>query len=260
MVYQCHASFVEKHPFKVLERKTKSCSRHKFREEKMKNKIQRCLFLLLSGILLFTLPYCKKDPINTNDPTTNDSIPDNPTPDEPIVSDTTNYDLVDFAFRDLVGVFNLDTVGKTKTLQMSYPFNEGDYMVYNFDPQTKQDTMTASGVYHYTGSDESIPSETPFSVMWTKKPLDGQEAVRLKYEYNGNKNVTRLPNPFVMYLVPGQKGDNNMQMIVTNTMAGSCWGEAEITGNNAHCTVSTDHEYSFDSPFNVNITENYPKP
>ena len=201
----------------------------------------------MSGIFLFTLPYCKKDPINTNDPTTP-------------VGDTTNWDLVDFALRGLVDVFNLDTVGQTKTLQMSYPFNEGDYMVYNFEPQTKQDTMYANGVYHYTGGDESIPSETPYSVMLTRKPFEGQDAVLLRHDYNGNKNITHLPNPYAMYLVPGEQGDNNMQMIVTHVQYGSSSGEADITGDNAHCTVYSANEITFDSPFNVSITENYPKP
>lgn len=216
----------------------------------MKSKIQRCLFLLMSGIFLFTLPYCDKDPINTND-----SIPDDPSTPS---GDTTNRDLVDFALRDLVDFFNLDTVGQTKTLQMSYPFNEGDYMVYNFEPQTKQDTMYASGVYHYTGSDESIPSETPYSVMWTRKPFEGQDAVRLKYDYSGDKSVAHLPNPYIMYLVPGQ--NDAVKMVAANLQYGSSNAEADITGNNAHCTVSADDEITFDSPFNVSITENYPKP
>lgn len=229
----------------------------------MRNKIQTCLFLLLSGIIFLALPSCKKDPINNpdNPGSTDNPTPDNPTPDNPTVGDTTNWDLVDFAFRDLVGTFGLDTVGKTKTLQMSYPFNEGDYMVDNFEPQTKQDTMYANGVYHYTGSDESIPRETPYRVMWTKSipELDyGFNGVRLEYDY-GNKDAVHWPKPNVMYLVPGQKDDNAMQMIVTRT-SGSITEEANITGNNAECTVEADQNYSFNNPFNVNITENYPKP
>jgi hypothetical protein len=229
----------------------------------MRNKIQTCLFLLMSGIFFLALPSCEKDPINNPDNPT----PDNPTPDNPTVGDTTNWDLVDFAFRDLVGTFGLDTVGKTKTLQMSYPFNEGDYMVDNFEPQTKQDTMYANGVYHYTGSDESIPRETPYRVTWARTMYDGQEAVRLTYTYD-NKDAVYLPNPNTMYIFPGQKGDNAMQMVVSNAgyvadeelglVAAS--GVANITSNNAEGTVYTWTGHSFSNPFNVNITANYPKP
>lgn len=230
----------------------------------MRNKIQTCLFLLLSGIIFLALPSCKKDPINNpdNPGSTDNPTPDNPTPDNPTVGDTTNWDLVDFAFRDLVGAFGLDTVGKTKTLQMSYPFNEGDYMVDNFEPQTKQDTMYANGVYHYTGSDESIPRETPYRVMWTRSMFSGQqEAVHLEYDYGDEKDNVHWPKPTSMYLVPGQKGDNAMQMFV-NKIAGSLMVEdANITGNNAECGIyTTDDEQHFNNPFSVNITANYPKP
>lgn len=221
----------------------------------MRNKIQTCLFLLLSGIIFLALPSCKKDPINNPD---NPGSTDNPTPDNPTVGDTTNWDLVDFAFRDLVGTFGLDTVGKTKTLQMSYPFNEGDYMVDNFEPQTKQDTMYANGVYHYTGSDESIPRETPYRVMWTKNTIDGQQAIKLIYDYSDKKDIAHWPEPTSMYFVPGQKGDNAMR-ILANVLEGA--GEANITGNNAECGVYTiDDEHHFNNPFSVNITANYPKP
>lgn len=234
----------------------------------MRNKIQTCLFLLLSGIIFLALPSCKKDPINNpdNPGSTDNPTPDNPTPDNPTVGDTTNWDLVDFAFRDLVGAFGLDTVGKTKTLQMSYPFNEGDYMVDNFEPQTKQDTMYANGVYHYTGSDESIPREMPYRVMWTRTKIAGQDAARLEYQYN-NKDAAYWPTPDYMYLVPGQKGDNAMQMIVTEAGFGTGIGygsmgsgTADITGSNAECFVASSSDYLFSNPFNVNIKANYPKP
>ncbi len=221
------------------------------------------MFLLLSGIIFLALPSCKKDPINNpdNPGSTDNPTPDNPTPDNPTVGDTTNWDLVDFAFRDLVGTFGLDTVGKTKTLQMSYPFNEGDYMVDNFEPQTKQDTMYANGVYHYTGSDESISRETPYRVMWTRVPVDEQQnLVRLEYDF-GDKDAVYWPKPHVMYLVPGEKGDNAMQMIVSDTEDSSMNEIADITGNNAECGIyTTDDEQHFNNPFSVNITANYPKP
>lgn len=225
----------------------------------MRNKIQTCLFLLMSGVFFIALASCEKDPINNpdNPGSTDNPTPDNPTPDNPTVGDTTNWDLVDFAFRDLVGTFGLDTVGKTKTLQMSYPFNEGDYMVDNFEPQTKRDTMYANGVYHYTGSDESIPRETPYRVMWTRSTLDG--SVKLKYDY-GDKDSVHWPNPDIMYLVPGEKGDNAMQMIITAADGSITGGKANITGDNAECTVYADDDYLFSNPFNVNITANYPKP
>lgn len=223
----------------------------------MRNKIQTCLFLLLSGIIFLALPSCKKDPINNPD---NPGSTDNPTPDNPTVGDTTNWDLVDFAFRDLVGTFGLDTVGKTKTLQMSYPFNEGDYMVDNFEPQTKQDTMYANGVYHYTGSDESIPRETPYRVMWTKTMVDGQDAAQLVYDY-GDKDSVHWPIPYSMLLVPEEEGDNMMHIYVNGT-ADLTYETANITGNNAECSIYTidGEEHHFNNPFSVNITENYPKP
>ncbi len=214
------------------------------------------MFLLLSGIIFLALPSCKKDPINNPD---NPGSTDNPTPDNP----TLGKDLVDFAFRDLVGTFGLDTVGRTKTLQMSYPFNEGDYMVDNFEPQTKQDTMYANGVYHYTGSDESIPRETPYRVMWTRSTLetDGLDGVKLEYDY-GNKDTKHWPTPNTMYLLPGEEGDNKMQMQVIQPEYGAAYERADITGNNAECmALTTDYiEYSFSNPFSVNITANYPKP
>ena len=220
------------------------------------------MFLLMSGIFSLALPSCEKDPINNPDSTDNPT-PDNPTPDNPTVGDTTNWDLVDFAFRDLVGAFGLDTVGKTKTLQMSYPFNEGDYMVDNFEPQTKRDTMYANGVYHYTGSDESIPRETPYRVMWTRSTLEleGIDGVKLEYEY-GNKDTVHWPTPNIMYLVPGEKGDNMMEMLVNQPGYGAAYERANISGNNAECMALTDDyiEHSFSNPFNVNITANYPKP
>ena len=228
----------------------------------MRNKIQTCLFLLLSGIIFLALPSCKKDPINNpdNPGSTDNPTPDNPTPDNPTVGDTTNWDLVDFAFRDLVGTFGLDTVGKTKTLQMSYPFNEGDYMVDNFEPQTKQDTMYANGVYHYTGSDESIPRETPYRVMWTKTMVDGQDAALLVYDY-GDKDSVHWPIPYSMLLVPEEEGDNMMHIYVTST-ADLTYETANITGNNAECSIYTidGEEHHFNNPFSVNITANYPKP
>ena len=215
------------------------------------------MFLLLSGIIFLALPSCKKDPINNPD---NPGSTDNPTPDNPTVGDTTNWDLVDFAFRDLVGTFGLDTVGKTKTLQMSYPFNEGDYMVDNFEPQTKQDTMYANGVYHYTGSDESIPRETPYRVMWTKTKVDGEDAVRLEYDY-GNKDSVHWPMPYLIWLSPDEEGDNAMRLTVPDT-ADLTYETANITGNNAECSIYTEHgeEHHFNNPFSVNITANYPKP
>lgn len=227
----------------------------------MRNKIQTCLFLLLSGIIFLALPSCKKDPINNPD---NPGSTDNPTPDNPTpVNPTLGKDLVDFAFRDLVGTFGLDTVGRTKTLQMSYPFNEGDYMVDNFEPQTKQDTMYANGVYHYTGSDESIPRETPYRVMWTRSTLetDGLDGVKLEYDY-GDKDTEHWPTPNTMYLLPGEEGDNKMQMQVIQPEYGAAYEEANISGNNAECmALTTDYiEHSFSNPFNVNITANYPKP
>jgi hypothetical protein len=228
----------------------------------MRNKIQTCLFLLLSGIIFLALPSCKKDPINNpdNPGSTDNPTPDNPTPDNPTVGDTTNWDLVDFAFRDLVGTFGLDTVGKTKTLQMSYPFNEGDYMVDNFEPQTKQDTMYANGVYHYTGSDESIPRETPYRVMWTKTDINGHDAALLEYDY-GNKDSVHWPIPHLMVLAPEEEGDNMMHIYVPRT-ADSTYETANITGNNAECSIHTTDggEHHFNNPFSVNITANYPKP
>ena len=222
----------------------------------MRKKIQTCLFLLMSGIFFIALASCEKDPINNPD---NPGSTDTPTPDNPTVGE----DLVDLAFRDLVGTFGLDTVGRTKTLQMSYPFNEGDYMVDNFEPQTKQDTMYAKGVYHYTGSDESIPRETPYRVMWTRSTLetDGLDGVKLEYDY-GNKDTEHWPTPNTMYLLPGEEGDNKMQMQVTQPEYGAAYEQADITGNNAECmALTTDYiEYSFSNPFNVNITANYPKP
>lgn len=230
----------------------------------MRNKIQTCLFLLLSGIIFLALPSCKKDPINNpdNPGSTDNPTPDNPTPDNPTVGDTTNWDLVDYAFRDLVGTFGLDTVGKTKTLQMSYPFNEGDYMVDNFEPQTKQDTMYANGVYHYTGSDESIPRETPYRVMWTRVPVDEQQdIVRLEYDY-GDKDAVYWPKPHVIDLEPGQKGDNEIIMVASGVADSLMYGQAAIVGNSADCSIgSSENGYHyFSNPFNVNITENYPKP
>lgn len=223
----------------------------------MRNKIQRCLFLLMSGIFFIVLPCCKKDPTNNPD---NPGSTDNPTPNNPTVGVTTNWDLVDFAFRDLVSVFGLDTVGKTKTLQMSYPFNEGDYMVDNFEPQTKRDTMYANGVYHYTGSDESIPRETPYRVMWTRVPVDEQQnLVRLEYDY-GDKDTAPWFRPHVIDIEPGQKGDNKITMAVSGAAGSLMNGFAIITGNNAECDVNTPDYYYLNNPFNVSITANYPKP
>ena len=143
---------------------------------------------------------------------------------------------------------------------MSYPFNEGDYMVDNFEPQTKQDTMYANGVYHYTGSDESIPRETPYRVMWTKTMVDGEDAVRLEYDY-GNKDSVHWPMPYLIWLSPDEEGDNAMRLTVPDT-ADLTYETANITGNNAECSIYTTGggEYHFNNPFNVNITANYPKP
>ena len=64
-----------------------------------------------------------------------------------------------------------------------------------------------------------------------------------------------------MVLAPEEEGDNMMHIYVPRT-ADSTYETANITGNNAECSIHTTDggEHHFNNPFNVNITANYPKP
>lgn len=183
---------------------------------------------------------CKKDNI-----TANNTIP---------TSSNQNTDLVDFAFRDFVNLFNLDTVGQTKVLKHSYVLNAGDSLVERFDYPTKPDTLYANGIYYYNGADQFIPSEQPFQSIWTKTQYNNEDAVKVEYKYPWESaKAHEMPEPQEIYYIPGRAGDNSMKMVV-HPGTGLFNANVNVEGNTANYKVENE---TVINPFQIKIKENY---
>ena len=174
--------------------------------------------------------------------------------DDPIKTvNTENKDIVDFAFRDFVNIFNLDTVGPTKVLKQAYVLNSGDSLVENFNYPTTSDTLYADGIYYYNGPDSFIDNEQPFQSIWTKTQFDGQDAVKVEYKYPYENRSGEMPEPQEVYYIPGNAGDNTMKMIV-KPGTGNFVADVNVAENTATYKVE---DKVISNPFSVKIEENY---
>lgn len=164
---------------------------------------------------------------------------------------TENKDIVDFAFRDFVNLFNLDTIGPTKVLKHSYVLNDGDSLVERFNYSANPDELHAEGIYYYNGPDPFTPHEQPFTSVWTKTTYNGQDAVKTEYKYPWeNAKQPKLPEPQEVIYVPGAEGDNAMKMYV-RPGTGNCLIDVSVENNSAKFTL--EDSMHFNNPFSVEM-------
>ena len=165
---------------------------------------------------------------------------------------TENKDIVDFAFRDFVNLFNLDTIGQTKVLKHSYVLNEADSLVEQFDYPTNPDTLYANGNYYYNGSDPFMPRVTPFQSMWVR---NGNEVIaKYTWPWEGAKHGEEMPIPQEARYINGAEGDNSMKMSVIPE-SGGCIVDVAVKNDSAYYTL--EDSIHFKRPFSVEIKENY---
>ncbi len=175
-----------------------------------------------------------------------------PADNQPAAAATIPKDHVDFAFRDMVALFGLDTNGYTKILKQAYVLNDGDYMIDTFQMPNNPDTMYSHGVF-YNNHDQLGPFEFPYEATWTRTTCNGKDAVKVNYKYSWESKDPLMPEPKHVYYVPGGKGDNSMKMYV-NPGTSYYWGDVDVVGNSAYYKVE---DINIRTPFWVEIEENY---
>ena len=166
-------------------------------------------------------------------------------------------DLVDFALRDLVNWFGLDTTGYTKILKQSYPLNDGSYYtVDTFQIPSGNDTMYSNGIYHYNTNINGQYDDMPYEAIWTKTTFNGEDAVKVEYTYPWETNPScklSMPQPEKVYYIPGVSGDNSVKMNIEPGTGGRAF-DVNITKDSASYVVE---DINVKNPFGVEVVENF---